>query len=345
MTRSPSPRPSLASLAAECGVSRQTVSNVINSPEVVAPETRKRVEKAIRASGYRPSAAGRALRTQRSMTLAMRMHPSGDGINGAIVDRFIHEIVEAADRRGYRISLLTAASAAQEAADLTELFERGVADGCILTDTTPNDPRPAALRAAGVPFVAFGRPWGDEKAEHNWVDVDGAAGTREATVALHRAGLGPIGFLGWPSPSGVGDDRRRGWFEAIGDLGGDPTLEARCIDDFAAGVEAARELLARGAGAFVCASDTLAAACVEALRQARQVPCEGELWPVIGFDNTAVSRFRGVSSINQPVEDAAQQCVDAVIDLIQYGATHPARQVLLTPPVVIRHPALPPTTN
>ena len=59
-------RPTLISLAKELGVSRQTVSNVINAPHLVKPTTRERVREHIERSGYRPSAAARALRTNRT---------------------------------------------------------------------------------------------------------------------------------------------------------------------------------------------------------------------------------------------------------------------------------------
>ena len=93
-------RPTLVSLARELGVSRQTVSIVLNAPHLVRPETRERVAKAIEESGYRPSAAAQALRRQRSLTLALRLYPSTDGINGAVMDRFLHSLVEQAETLG-----------------------------------------------------------------------------------------------------------------------------------------------------------------------------------------------------------------------------------------------------
>ena len=80
----PARRPTLESLATELGVSRQTVSNVLNRPGVVAEPTRERVAAAISAAGYVPSRAGRQLRTQRSHAIGIRLMPTFDGINGHI---------------------------------------------------------------------------------------------------------------------------------------------------------------------------------------------------------------------------------------------------------------------
>ncbi|HMO09989.1 MAG TPA: LacI family transcriptional regulator, partial [Actinotalea sp.] len=58
--------------------------------------------------GYRPHAAARQLRTRRSRVLGLRLEPTRDGINGAVLDRFTHALTEQAQIRGYRIMLFTA---------------------------------------------------------------------------------------------------------------------------------------------------------------------------------------------------------------------------------------------
>ena len=100
----------LESIAATCGVSRQTVSNVLNAPEKVKPSTRRKVERAIAKVGYRPSAAARALRRQRADTIALRMVPARDGIHSAILDRFLHVLGTEAQAVGHRVLLFAADS-------------------------------------------------------------------------------------------------------------------------------------------------------------------------------------------------------------------------------------------
>ncbi len=82
--------PTVEDVARLAGVSRQTVSNVLNSPGIVKDSTRERVESAIAELGYRPHAAARMLRTRRSSTIAIHLDPYAGGVSGVVLDRFIH---------------------------------------------------------------------------------------------------------------------------------------------------------------------------------------------------------------------------------------------------------------
>ena len=97
--------PTVEDVARAAGVSRQTVSNVINSPEIVREVTRERVHAAIAQLGYAPSMAARRLRTQRSATIGIHLDPYAGGISGIVLDRFIHALTDRATPRGLRIEI------------------------------------------------------------------------------------------------------------------------------------------------------------------------------------------------------------------------------------------------
>jgi len=335
----PAPRPTLESLATELGVSRQTVSNVLNRPSIVAEPTRTRVAAAISASGYVPSRAGQQLRTRRSHAIGIRLMPTFDGINGHILDNFLHELAEHAHRSKYRLALFAAATEAEEIATYARMHAANEIEGVVLTSTHIDDPRIAWLVAHDVPFVSFGRPWSSSDADpsdapHDWVDVDGAAGTDAVTRHLRAQGHTRIGYLSWPATSDVSGDRLAGWRRAMGDVADDPDLAAlavECTNDVPAARIAAEELLARAATAIVCASDTLALGARAAV-DARGVAMPHV--PIVGFDDTPVARALGLSSVAQPVVRAARTSVALLISRL--AGERPPEHVLLQPSPVFR---------
>lgn len=330
--------PTVEDVAAHAGVSRQTVSNVLNTPDIVKQTTRERVLASIDELGYRRHAAARRLRLRRSSTIGIRLDPYLGGVSGVVLDRFVHAITERSSERGMRMLVYAARTPEEELARLAELWEGSEIDAAIITSTVRDDPRVGRLDAIGLPFISFGRPWGDDDIvdpTHLWVDVDGAAGTRAATEhALQRGGS--VAFLGWPPGSGTGDDRERGWREAIEDAG---AQGVRIVSEES--VQGARRIVAsalrEGArtDAIVCASDSLAVGALLALADARVEA------PVIGFDNTPTAEALGFSSVEQRPEDVA----DAVLHLLMgpTGDVVSPRRVesgeahaLITPELVIR---------
>lgn len=331
-------RATLESVAQRAGVSRQTVSNVLNAPHLVRAETTERVRAAIDELGYRPSAAARQLRTGRSRVLGLRLEPVQDGINGAVLDRFLHALTESAQTRGYRVMLFTAPDDDHEIAQYSELLDTADLDAFVLTSTHHDDARSAWLAEREVPFVTFGRPWtapGGPGDDHPWVDVDGASGTRAAVEHLRRLGHERIAYLGWPDGSDVGEDRASGWISAMVDAGHDASLlrrlHARVPDGVAAGAQAVERVLADAAPtAVVCASDSLALGALTVGRT-RETPLA-----VVGFDDTPVAAAVGLTSVAQPLTEAAHRALDLLLDQLDGTGGTRSRQVLLTPHLVER---------
>lgn len=332
-------RVTIVELAKQLGVSRQTISNVLNAPHRVKEDTRYRVAKAIEESGYRPNAAARQLRSHMSRNLGMRLQPAGDGINGAVLTGFLYGLTEAAHSHGYRVTLFCADSDEEEISRYEELVSEAGLDGFILTATHQDDERATWLSERGLPFVAFGRPWSSGSnhpdASHSWVDVDGRSGTREVTEHFIAAGHRKIGYIGWPSGSGVGDDRRSGWLETMADhfgTGDFASLTYSGEDTAASGSSGAAHLLNQGATAFICASDTLALGASAYLRQSSQ---PGLASAVVGFDNTPVAAAVGLSSVSQPVKAAAAEVMRIMLGHLSNPSVGP-EHVLLRPRLELR---------
>lgn len=348
-------RPTLSTVAQHARVSRQTVSNVLNSPEIVRPATRERVLRAIADLDYRPNVVARQLRTRRSSVLGLRMPPAADGISGQVLDRFLHALTDEAQRAGLRVMLFTAEDDDAEIREYQNLRATTGVDGFVLANTHAGDPRTRWLAEHGVPFVTFGRPWDEDRPDgetdasgvargedrHPWVDIDGRAGTRAATRHVLDAGHRRIAFLGWPEGSGVGDDRFAGWHAALADAGlADDAVVQRTPDGVAQGAAAATRVLARhDVTALVCVSDSIALGALTAVREHAASHPGRPAVAVTGFDDTPVARAVDLTSVAQPVADVAARAVELMRAQIDGGAgpgVVPDRQVLIEPHLVVR---------
>ena len=195
--------PTLADVAERAGVSRQTVSNAVNNPELLRPDTLARVQDAIRELGYSPNRAARNLRTRASHLIGMRFNPAQEGTANAAMDRFVHSLVETSGDSGYHI-LLFSDTTGDPTGGYDDLLRSTAVNAFIVTDTYLGNPQAAWLTSRRAPFVAFGRPWDNPDATHAWVDVDGAAGTQLATYHLLDQGHTRIAWNGWRKDSFIG---------------------------------------------------------------------------------------------------------------------------------------------
>lgn len=311
-------RPTITSLARDLGVSRQTISNAINNPERVHPQTLERVLEGIRQSGYVASRAGRQLRTRKADAIGFRLYPTYDGINGNILDRFLHSVTVEAKKYGYSIVIFSASSDDREVEHLSAMKDSGAIDGAILAASSVGDSRPTRLHRRSVPAIVFGRPWGAVSSPVPWVDVDGRAGTRAATEYLRSEGHEKIGWIGWSPESGVGADRRSGYEDVMAKIA-PPELRTLCPDQITAGRDAAHLLYSRGATALVCASDTLALGATSSGLY--------DLSSIVGFDDTPVARALDLNSVAQPIDEVARHCVEGILK--QIAGEQPEEEILL----------------
>ncbi|GAA3455482.1 LacI family DNA-binding transcriptional regulator [Dactylosporangium matsuzakiense] len=331
-------QPTVEDVARAAGVSRQTVSNVLNAPERVRPQTRARVEAAIAQLGYRPNRLAQGLRAASSRMIGYRIEPVHPHALGSIHDRFLHALADAGRAEDHHLLLYTADDAEGEIAGAVSLYKAGAIDALVLYGLHPGDPRPPALRAHGVPFAAFGRTGDDDG--HPWVDVDNTAGTAAATRHLAERGHRRIAFAGWPDGSAVSDRRAEGWREACAGLGLPLGPHLRGEDSLATGAALGARLLEHPdrPTAVVAATDTLAAGLL------RTVRARGAELAVVGFDDTPTAAALDLSSVRQPIEAAGRAMISALLNPPLAGpapadpplAGGPQAARLLAPELIVR---------
>jgi DNA-binding LacI/PurR family transcriptional regulator len=327
-------RQTIRDVSDRAGVSVATVSNVLNAPHLVAPQTRTKVMEAIEALGYRPNRAARSLQARKSQRIGYRLPNPGPQ---AALDVFLHQLVATATNHGFDLTLFSPRSGQNDLDAYREVIRSGDVDGFVLSETNYADPRVELLSELGFPFAAFGRA--NHPSPFPWVDVDGAAGLAEVVEHLAAQGHDRIALVAWPEGSESGDKRVEGFEQgmAAAGLAVDPRLVRRVENGFVAGKTAGAELLDGGGAptAIVTVQDELGFGAMVAVSERGLRP--GVDIAVSGFDDTPAAAFvwPGLTTVRQPFEVVAQALVDLLVDRLENPESAPGSSMLV-PRLVIR---------
>ena len=302
-------RPTLEAVAARAGVSRATVSRVVNGQPTVTPEIRAQVMRAIEELGYIPNSAARSLVTKRtdSYALVASEPPSrvfSDDPLFSIVIRTVSVELEAADKQ----VVLMLASSPRSHARIERYIAGGHVDGVMLISMHAADPLPAAILRVGVPVVSYGRP--AVNVEMPYADNDNVGGARRAVEHLLATGRRRIATIAGPPDMIAGQDRLTGYREA---LRGSGRRSIVAVGDFTreSGAVAMRQLLEDDPqlDAVFAANDMMAIGALQALRRAgRRVPDDVA---VVGFDDIEAAKYTDppLTTVRHPVVDQATAMV------------------------------------
>ncbi|MCE7985074.1 MAG: LacI family transcriptional regulator [Caldilinea sp. CFX5] len=334
-----SKRVTLKDVAAQVGVSYQTVSKVLNGQATVTPETATAIREAVNALGYRTNVTARNLRKQASHLIGYSWEPTTPDRVSAILDQFLGSTVEAAEAAGYHVLLFPSHKSNDQSAVYHDLIRTGRVDGFIITSTNYDDPRIRLLRQLDFPFVAFGRANPDWR--FPYVDVDGRAGLRAATEHLLEQGHRRIALLAWPEGSRTGTSRVNGYLDALRNAGitVDPAWLRRGEGEVPVGYAQTAALLqlpeAIRPTAIAAVDDHLAIGAMQAV-QAAGLKVGADV-AVTGFDDTPGVQHLSppLTSVRQPVREVGREIVNLLTQLIQ-GETPAYTQLHLPPRLIVR---------
>lgn len=293
--------PTLEAVAAEAGVSRSTVSRVVNGSTQVRPDVITAVNAAIERLHYVPNRAARSLANRQTMAIALVVPEDTTRFFG---DPFFAEIVQGIsqglDNSDYVLNLQLASPSAPSEKTIRYLLGGNV-DGAIVVSHHSGDDFFTTLDEM-LPVVFGGRPFHPEQHQNSYVDVDNRAGGALGTQYLIDRGRHRIATVAGPANMQAAIDRHQGWIDAVSGAGLSTDLVEHGDFTMASGAAAMRELLDRAPdidGVFV-ASDLMASGAISVLRErGRRVP---EDIAVVGFDNSsaATSGEIGITTVNQP---------------------------------------------
>jgi DNA-binding LacI/PurR family transcriptional regulator len=343
-------RPTLEQVARVAGVSRATVSRVVNRVESVDPDIRAAVECAIAEIGYVPNRAARSLVTGRTGTVGLvvsepRREPEGGPLASHVyADPFFGRIVagmlgELGPRRVHPMLIHVDSAAARD--ELLARLGQGDIDGVAVVSVWPDDPLPDLLAASGAPAVLFTRP---ARASHatplTYVDVAHGHGARLAADRLQARGCRRVVTVAGPAHLPAGHDRLAGFREAMACHGQADVPSADGGFTLAGGQQAMTRLLAAVPdldGVFA-GNDLMAQGALLALAgQGRLVP--GDV-AVVGFDDSsaALACRPLLTTVRQPVEEMAAELARRLLARIEDPAQPPG-SVIFEPKLVLRDSA------
>ena len=327
--------PSVKDVAAAAGVSLGTVSNVLNRPAQVSPETRGRVERAMADLGFVRNEFARQLRMGTSHTLAYVML---DATNPFFTD--VAQGIELA-AEGADISLFLCNSnnsAAREESHLAHLLQQRV-HGILLTPLDPHAPSIDIVVGGGVPLVIVDRTRDDQALCS--VAVDDVLGGRLAVEHLVDRGHRRVAFVGGPEDLGQVRDRvsgaRRAWADAglpAADFTIVPTKGLTVADGRGAGERLAGFPRSRRPTAAFCANDLVALGLLQqAIGSGRSVP--GDL-AIVGYDDIYFAAAAAVplTSVRQPRQELGRRAAELVLS--EGDPEHTHQQVIFQPELIAR---------
>jgi DNA-binding LacI/PurR family transcriptional regulator len=318
----------LEEVARIAGVSRATVSRVVNGVATVDRELRQVVEKAISKTGYTPNRAARSLVTRRAGAIGLVLPDEGRTLHDPYFGRVVSGVLPVIRPLGVQLVLTTG-----DHREVVDDIRQHRLDGVILIHTHSADPLPRRLIEANLPVVLAARPV--RPMSITYVDVDQAAGAALAADHLVGRGCRRLATITGPLETPPGQDRLRGFQDAVTRHG---LPEPVVIEgDFSrqGGATAARRLTGLDIDGLFVASDLMATGALPVLRHAgRRVP---EDVKVVGFDDSspAVECDPPLTTVRQPVEDMAAEMARLLVQRVE-RPDRPVSSVVFAPTLVIR---------
>jgi DNA-binding LacI/PurR family transcriptional regulator len=338
--------PTLEDVAQVAGVSRATVSRVINGVRNVDPQLHQVVWNAVDATGYVPNRAARSLVTRRTGTLALVVSDSESHDDDPFMGRFFTDpyfgrvvggLLSVLRPRGIQLALQLVGSTDARTRLIGDL-RQGQADGAVLLSLHPGDTLPRLMTEAGLAAIMIGRP--THPLPISYVDL--ANDTGGALAAEHLVGRGRrrVAMISGPIDVPASQDRSTGFRRAMARHGHAylPSVAGNFTQD--SGERAMRRLMADHPdldGVFV-ANDLMAQGALLALREGgRRVPQDVA---VVGFDDSsaALAARPALTTIRHPLEDMAAESARLLLARVD-DPSLPATSVIFEPTLVPRESA------
>ncbi len=321
----------LEQIAELSGVSRSTVSRVINNDPRVSEATRRLVLDIVRKERYRPNLAARGLASGRTNVIAAVIPGGVDELTDPFFLRLLQGMAIAADERDHFVMLSLGDGGFRHTVD--EIARQGVVAGTVFAGARVDDPLLQRLADSQTPMVSVGRSDDDRI---GWVDIDNRGSAQQITSHLLRLGHRRVATIAGDPQAPVSAERLAGYKDAIRAFGLSVDETLICPAEFseAGGRAAMRLLVEHRPDAVFAASDRVAAGALNEIRAAGlRIPDDIAL---AGFDDMplAAEMEPPLTTIRQRPERFGEAAVALLLDQIADPNGSPKRVILPTELIV-----------
>ena len=329
----------LDDIAQLAGVSRATVSRVINDHPDVSRTTREKVRVIIEQHNFQPNLAARMLVTQRTRIVGIVICEPFHTFSTPYGSTIIQGISDVTEERDYAMLVGWQRHRSEKDRFSRRIVQQNrLMDGMLITSTDMDSELIEQLSSLNAVFVMMEKP--TRHAEKiSYVTIDNLQGAKVAVEHLLNLGRKRIAHI-VGSPHVIdGQERFIGYQQVLAERGipFDPALVTRGAFSRQSGYDGMTELLARKVSidAVFAGNDEIAQGALQALNQAGV--CVPDDIALVGFDDTLTAQELSpqLTTIRQPVYQRGAQAAALLLDLIEGTVTEP-RHVLLPTQLIVR---------
>lgn len=328
----------LEDIAKISGVSRSTVSRVINHDRRVSPQTRENVLRVVGECNYFPNLAARGLASGHTNVLGVII-PAG--VPSLFTDPYFPILLQgvsiACNKQDYSV-MLSLSDAEYEKRLVGRIIQNHLVDGVIVASTLLSDPIQNTLLDSDLPFVMIGR---QPNLAANFIDVDNTQGVRVGMEYLIEQGYTRIAHITGPLNQMAGLDRLQGYKDALltADREVDPNLVAEGNFTELGGYLGMKTLLPFKPDAVFAASDVTAIGAMRYLNEVGlHVPTD---IGIVGFDDIPASSTSTppLTTVRQPIHGMGEAAANLLIEVIE-NSYKEFKRITLPTELVVRNSTL-----
>lgn len=299
------------------GVSRATVSRVINDHPNISDSVRQRVLEVIAETGYQPNIAARTLASNQSRILGLVIPAILSNVfTNPYYPRLIQGIAQGCNEADYTMTLFLFQTPEEEASSAQRIVRNSLLDGLIINADYAHSDLVDQLLRANMPFIQIGRPNTDIGI--HYVDADNIGGGKLATKHLIELGHSRIGQVA-TAKNAAGIDRDLGYKLALAEHGIPLDENLIVFADFSESqaYQVTQDLLKQRPTAIFVQSDWMAIGVIRAVQDAGlQIP---EDIAIVSFDDLPIATRDKphLTTIRQPITPTGKVAVETLIRVIE----------------------------